>query len=61
MSRIDFRDAACRAVAHLIPRRVAYWVFLRVAVHATQGKYSDQIVPELTTIEALARWGADLT
>jgi hypothetical protein len=43
-------------IAWLLPRSLAYWCALRVIAHATQGKYSNQIVPELTAMDALKRW-----
>lgn len=50
------RERAARFIAWLLPRRVAYWAFLRVAAHATVGPYSTQVVPDLTCIDALRRW-----
>ena len=41
-----------------LPRPVAYWCSIRVMVHATTGKYSDQVVPELLAMDALKRWNA---
>ena len=38
------------------PRRFIYWATIRLAAHATTGKFSDTIVPELTVIDALTRW-----
>lgn len=43
-------------VAYKLPRKVAMWATVRVGAHATQGKYSNQIVPELLFFEALKRW-----
>jgi hypothetical protein len=40
-----------------MPKRIAYWCTIRVASNATTGKYSDQVVPDLKVMEALARWG----
>ena len=45
-----------RFVAWRVPRSVAMWCFIRVAAHATTGKYSDSVVRDLTVIEALDRW-----
>ena len=39
-----------------LPKPVAYWCAIRVGAAATSGKYSNQIVPELTFMEALQRW-----
>jgi hypothetical protein len=35
---------------------VAKWAFIRVAVHATVGPWSNQVVPDLTVLDALQRW-----
>jgi hypothetical protein len=35
---------------------LAYWCTIRVGAHATTGKWSNQIVPELTVADALQRW-----
>ena len=39
-----------------LPRQLVYWCAVRVAANATNSKYSDQAVPEVTTFEALERW-----
>jgi hypothetical protein len=43
-------------VWRLLPRQVVYWAAIRLMAHATQGKYSTQVVPELTAMDALKRW-----
>lgn len=43
-------------LANRIPRSIVYWSAIRVGVHATTGKYSSTVVPELTLLEALRRW-----
>lgn len=43
-------------LAWLMPRRLAYWCAIRVGAHATQGPYSDQVVPDLKFMDALQRW-----
>jgi len=40
----------------VIPRSLVYFCAIRLIAHATQGKYSSQIVPELTAMDALKRW-----
>jgi hypothetical protein len=44
------------AIAWALPRRLAYWCAIRVCAEATQGKWSDQVVPDLTAMDALKRW-----
>lgn len=39
-----------------LPRGVAYWSTIRTGVHATQGEYSNQIVPDLLFMDVLKRW-----
>jgi len=43
-------------LAWLMPRKLVYWCAVRVAAHATVGKYSNQIVPDLTVMDALKRF-----
>ena len=42
-----------------LPRKLVYWCSIRLIVHATTGEYSHQIVPDLTAMDALERWGHD--
>ena len=44
------------AVAWALPRDLVMWCAIRVMANATQGPYSDQVVPDLTAIDALKRW-----
>lgn len=39
-----------------LPRKVVMWSYIRVGAHATTGKFSNTIVPEITMMEALKRW-----
>ncbi len=43
-------------IAYKLPKRLVYWCFVRVVTYATVGKYSDQIVPDLTIKQAADRW-----
>ena len=38
------------------PQRFVAWCAFRVAVYATSGRYSSQIVPDLTALDAITRW-----
>lgn len=49
-------DKIWMKLAYLVPRKLAYWCAIRVNTHATVGKYSTQIVPALTAMDALKRW-----
>jgi hypothetical protein len=52
------RDKLIRAIVWRLPKRLVMWAAIRVVAHATTGEYSNQIVPELTAIDALKRWPA---
>jgi len=49
-------DRFMRWVAWRLPRRLVMWAALRVVAYATQGDYSDTVVPDLTAMDALKRW-----
>jgi hypothetical protein len=34
------------------------WCAIRVMAHATQGRWSNQVVPDLLAMDALDRWNA---
>jgi hypothetical protein len=44
------------ALAWLLPRRLVYWCAIRLGAHATQDAYENQIVTELSFVDALKRW-----
>lgn len=44
-------------IAFHLPRSVTYWAAINVGAHATTGAYENQVMPELTYVEALKRWG----
>lgn len=50
------REKAIMWAAYKLPRSLVYWCAIRVGAHATVGKYSDQVVPDLTFMDALKRW-----
>lgn len=39
-----------------LPKRLVYWCAIRLIAWATTGKYSGQVVPKLTAMDALKRW-----
>ncbi len=51
-----FQEKVWIAIAWRLPRKLAYWAAVRVMVHATQGPYSNQVVPDLYAMDALKRW-----
>lgn len=40
-----------------LPKWLVKWAAVRLMAHATTGEYSSTVVPELTGMEALKRWG----
>lgn len=50
------KDKIAMWVAFRLPRRLAYWATIRVGANASGSKYPNQVVPELTLIDALQRW-----
>jgi len=44
------------SIAWCLPRKLVMWCAIRLMAHATTGQNSNQIVPELTVIDALQRW-----
>jgi len=62
----DLRDWAHRrkeqaqvAIAWKLPRWLVKWAAIRLMAHATTGRFSDQVVPELSCVDALRRWDED--
>lgn len=43
-------------IAWLMPRWLVYWCSIRLMANATQGGWSNQIVPDLLAMDALKRW-----
>jgi len=50
-----FWEELPQRVAYLLPRDVAYWAFVRVAVHASRAN-PDTEVPALTPADCLKAW-----
>lgn len=44
-------------LSHMLPRRLVMWCAVRVILNATHGEHENQVVPELTAMDALQRWG----
>lgn len=49
-------DKICLAIARRLPKRLVKWCAIVVGAHATTGKYSTQIVPDLRFMETIERW-----
>ena len=44
-------------IAWLLPKKLVMWCGYRIGAFATIGKYEQTIVPELTFMDAMQRWG----
>ena len=44
------------SIVWALPKGVIYWCAIRLIANATQGEYSNQIVPDLSAMGALKRW-----
>ena len=49
-------DKFVRWIAWKLPKRLVMWCAVRVGAYATTGEYSNQIVPDLTFMDAMKRW-----
>ncbi len=43
-------------IAWHLPKYIVMWCAYRVAAHATSGKWSNDEVPRVTMMDAIARW-----
>ena len=46
-------------IVNKLPKRLIYFCFLHVMSYATTGKYGNTIVPELSGMDAIQRYGDD--
>ncbi|MHA2066378.1 MAG: hypothetical protein ACXABY_18560 [Candidatus Thorarchaeota archaeon] len=49
-------DRLCNWLARKLPKNLVYWCAIRVGAYATTGEYRNEIVPEVTMMDALKRW-----
>lgn len=54
------RTKAWYWVVAKLPQKLIYFAFMHVMAHSTTGKYSHTIVPELTGMDAIKRYGHDI-
>lgn len=54
--RKDLAEKFWIFIAWRLPKPLVAWATARLGAHATQGEYSNQVVPELTVIDGLKRW-----
>lgn len=50
------KDKAIMWIAWHLPKRLVMWCYYRVGAHATQGKYGNTVVTELSMMDAIQRW-----
>jgi hypothetical protein len=56
--RIDkIKERMIRRLVWRLPRSVILWSTVRAISNATTGPYENQVVPELTAMDTLERWG----
>ena len=53
---MNIKDKFCRFIAWHLPKRIVEWAFFRVMAHATSGKYSGAVVPDIKAMKAIERW-----
>jgi hypothetical protein len=53
---MSWRERLCMFIAWRLPKRVVLWGAIRLIAHATTGKYSSTVAPDLTAMDALRRW-----
>lgn len=53
---LKFENKLIEWIVWKLPKKIIYWSSIRLIAHATTGKYSNQVVPELTAMDALGRW-----
>ena len=54
-----FFESIPQKIAWKLPTSVVMWATYRAIAHATTGEYSKQIVPDLSAMDAVARWSDD--
>ncbi len=51
-----FKESFWIKLVGFLPKPLIMWCYVRVANHATTGKYSDTVVPEITMVDVLGRY-----
>lgn len=44
-------------IAWRLPKKLVMWCGYRIGAFATMGEYETTVVPELTFLDAMERWG----
>lgn len=50
------RERFVMKLVYVLPRSLVYWCAIRLIANATTGIHENQVVPELTAMDALKRW-----
>src|SRR5262245_20581950 len=56
LRKVELKEAFWRKLSHRLPRVLVYHAAIRLGAEASTGKYSYQLVPEMTFLDALNRW-----
>ena len=51
-----YKDQLAQWVVWKLPHRIIYWATIRAVAHATQGPYSEVMVPSVSVMDVLDRW-----
>ena len=54
-----FSERLSMKLAWMLPKNVAYWAFIRVAAHATQGQWGNECPDHVSVMTAMGRWRND--
>jgi len=46
-------------IVKFLPKKLIYFCFMTVMAHSTTGKYSDTVLPGLSGMDAVGRYGKD--
>lgn len=53
------KDKILNWIAWKLPCKIVYFAAIRLMAHATMGKYSNTIVPNISGMDAIKRWEDD--
>ena len=54
-----YRNTFYHWLARKLPTRLVYWCSIVTVAHATTGEYGNTVVPELSAMDAIGRYGND--
>ena len=53
---MNLKDTISQKIAKLLPKNIVYFAIIRAWAKATTGKYSNQVVPDVTMEQLIKRW-----